>query len=111
MKNYTVRYKMKNSKFFRFDDEDIPTKGDILTSSDYVTLGQIKAKNLEDAFYILNMEHPENIINSIRKLAEKDPFHTKYESLHSSMSVNDVLIDNETNAYYFCDSFGWKELI
>ena len=111
MKTYIVRYNMKSSTFHRFSKDSIPTKNEVITSADYITLGTIKAEDLDDAYRILNINHPENIIDSIRKLHDEDPRHTKYESLHSSLSIGDVLIDVQDNKYYFCDNIGWEELV
>lgn len=106
---YTAIYNMKSSKFTRFDDEKIPSIIDVLTSDDYYVFKSFEASDLDEAYYILNMEHPKNIVDTVGLLAASDPDREDYKTLHTSMSVGDVLVENGTK-YYFCDSFGWKEM-
>jgi hypothetical protein len=117
MKTFIPVYNMISSKFFKSSDVSYPTIEEIISKEDYVVLPQIQAKDLEDAYYILNMAHPINFLTKVNELSVNDPFHTKFPSLHTSLSVEDVLIEvitmnhsNETFKYHYCDSFCWKLL-
>ena len=112
MKTFTPMYNMVSSKFFHFGDK-YPTANEVLDSDDYIVMPSLQANDLEDVYHILNMEHPKEHIAKVKTLSEIDPFHVKYPSLHSSLSVCDVVADvtDEANpTYFYCDSCGWKEL-
>lgn len=111
MMKYTAIYNM-NSKFFRYPDEKIPTIDEIIESDDYCILGDVEAIDLEDAYYILNMNHPEHIVEKVRELAASDRNHTKYPTIHTSLSVCDILVEDNPKGlkYYFCDNYGWEEI-
>jgi hypothetical protein len=110
MKVFTAFYNMKSSNFFRSDKDIIPTVSEMMNDSAYVEVGEFKAKDLEDAYEILNIAHPEEVVNFVREMARKDPGHELFPKLHTSMSVGDILLDNESSKYYFCDNCGWLEL-
>lgn len=60
-----------------------------------VYYGELEIRNLEDAFYIFNMEHPEGYRGR-------------------SMSVSDVveLTDSEAGSeFFFCDTIGFKKIV
>ena len=113
MKTFTPVYNMVSSRFFRLNEDAYPSVSDVLDGEDYFHMPSIKANDLEEVFHILNMEHPEEHIAEVKKFADLDPLHVKYPSLHTSMSVGDVVADEtdpENVVYYYCDSCGWKEL-
>ena len=117
MKTFIPVYNMISSKFMKFSDVPYPTIEDIISKEDYVVLPPIQAGDLEEAYYILNMDHPEYFVKKVNELAANDPYHTKFPTLHTSLSVEDVLIEvitdkdgNETFNYHYCDSCGWKLL-
>lgn len=55
--------------------------------------GTVEAENLEDVFYIFNMDHPED-------------FRAR------SLSMSDVveIIEEGYSTFYICDTFGFKEV-
>ena len=55
--------------------------------------GTIEAENLEDVFYIFNMDHPEN-----------------YRARSLSMSDVVEIIEEGYSTFYICDTFGFKEV-
>lgn len=56
---------------------------------DCVFDGEVDAKGLEDIFYIFNMDRPEDFCGH-------------------SLSVSDIV--EKDGKFFFCDSFGWKEI-
>ena len=56
---------------------------------DEVFAGDVPCENLGEVFYMFNMEHPAGYRGH-------------------SLSVSDVVEMN--SRFYFCDSFGWKEI-
>ena len=117
MTTFIPVYNMKSSNFFKFENVPYPTVEEIISKEDYVVLPLIQANDLEDAYYILNMAHPTNFVNKVNELAANDTDHTKFPTLHTSLSVEDVLIEvmidknlNETYNYHYCDLCGWKLL-
>ena len=55
--------------------------------------GTVEAENLEDVFYIFNMDHPED-----------------YRARSLSMSDVVEIIENHGSNFYICDTFGFKEV-
>lgn len=55
--------------------------------------GTVEAENLEDVFYIFNMDHPEN-----------------YRARSLSMSDVVEIIEEGYSTFYICDTFGFKEV-
>ena len=55
--------------------------------------GTVEAENLEDVFYIFNMDHPR-------------------EFRARSLSMSDVVevIENNCSTFHICDTFGFKEV-
>ena len=61
----------------------------ILSEYELVYDGEIEGSDIEDAFFVFNVNHPEGYTGR-------------------SMSVSDIVEINGT--YYFCDAFGFKKL-
>ena len=55
--------------------------------------GAVEAENLEDVFYIFNMDHPED-----------------YRARSLSMSDVVEIIEDHGSSFYICDTFGFKEV-
>ena len=55
--------------------------------------GTVEAENLEDVFYIFNMDHPEN-----------------YRARSLSMSDVVEIIEHDNSTFHICDTFGFKEV-
>ena len=55
--------------------------------------GAVEAENLEDVFYIFNMDHPED-----------------YRARSLSMSDVVEIIEDNGSSFYICDTFGFKEV-
>ena len=55
--------------------------------------GTVEAENLEDVFYIFNMDHPED-----------------YRARSLSMSDVVEIIEDHGSSFYICDTFGFKEV-
>lgn len=55
--------------------------------------GTVEAENLEDVFYIFNMDHPEN-----------------YRARSLSMSDVVEIIEDHGSSFHICDTFGFKEV-
>lgn len=55
--------------------------------------GTVEAENLEDVFYIFNMDHPEN-----------------YRARSLSMSDVVEIIEDHGSSFFICDTFGFKEV-
>ena len=55
--------------------------------------GTVEAENLEDVFYIFNMDHPED-----------------YRARSLSMSDVVEVIEDHGSSFYICDTFGFKEV-
>lgn len=57
--------------------------------------GELDCENLENVFKVFNLEHPKDFTGH-------------------SLSVSDIVqvinSNTEINGYYYCDSFGWKQL-
>jgi hypothetical protein len=111
MNTYIPLYNMISSKFMNFSKE-YPTVEEILDSKDYITMPQLRANDIEEVYEILNIHHPVIHTDKVKSLKNEDPFFTKYESLHSSLSICDVVIEIKDNKikYFYCDNCGWKEL-
>lgn len=113
MKTFIPVYKMKSSNFFKFPKTQYPTIEEVLISDDYVVLPEIKAKDLEEAYITLNLNHPDDFIYKINELASIENSCELFPTLHSSLSVEDILIeviDEFELKYHYCDNSGWKEL-
>jgi hypothetical protein len=108
MKSFLAVYNMKTSIFL--PPRVMPTKADINASDDYMCVGLIEAENFDHVYRILNCDHPDDVVEMVNKLGVADPFHTKYPSLHTSISCGDVLVDTSDDSYYMCDACGWTKL-
>jgi hypothetical protein len=110
--NFVPLFNMKSASFFRRNDEAFPTKAEILASGDYAIMPAIPATELEEVYEILNIRHPQNHCDMVHLMAQSDPKHEVYKSLHTSLSVGDVIIEYtaEGPVYHFCMNCGWKVL-
>ena len=106
MKTFLAVYNMVSSDFFT---PTVTTLKEFMSSDDFVSIGSIQAKDVEDAYRILNIAHPIEIVKFIEDMAVRDSFCQHYESLHTSMSVGDVLVEYVDNGkvYHMCDRHGW----
>jgi len=109
MKQFLAVYNMKSSDFF---SPKVHSIEEFLTSNDFISVGIVKAEDVDDVYRILNIAHPIEIIKYIEKLHGDDPLGTEYPSLHSSMSVGDVVVEytSEGKVYHMCDRRGWTIL-
>ena len=57
--------------------------------------GKLDCEDLDNVFMIFNMKHPKDF---------------KGHSLSVSNIVQVINSNTEMNGYYYCDSFGWKQL-
>lgn len=105
---YTAIYNMKSSNFHRFSNEKIPTIDEIISSDDYIVVGDVEADTIDDVYMILNVNHPPHILEKICRYAAVDNSHEVYPTLHTNMSVGDVIFSDDK--YYFCDNFGWEDM-
>lgn len=53
--------------------------------------GRVPARNLEEVFMYLNYDRPDGYIGH-------------------SLSVSDIIFDMTTGKFFYCDSFGFKEI-
>lgn len=92
MKIKIYQLPVENSKTFMNYNFITQTKKEKIDISEYelVFEGEVEASNLEEVFTIFNVNHPEG-----------------YKG--RSLSVSDVVEVDET--YWFCDSWGFKNLL
>lgn len=107
MKKFGIIYNLKTSNFMT----EAKTVNEVINSGNFYTVcDNLEADSLDQVFYICNNNHPEQLKNVVKRIAKLDPSHTKFPSIHTSMSCGDVVKDFETGKYYACAAFGWKEL-
>jgi len=112
MKKFHVVYNMRSNRFFA---PTIISVKEFLNSDDFISVGSVTANSLDEVYHILNYvtetptDEAAEVAAYVHKLAESDPFHTTYPSLHTSMSCGDILVEYspEGKVYHMCDSCGW----
>jgi len=106
MTTFLAVYNMVSSDFW---NTTVTSLDEFMKSDDFVSVGTFQANDVEDAYRILNIDHPENIVSYVRELGINDLSGAKYPALHTSMSVGDVLVEytNKGKVYHMCDRSGW----
>ena len=103
MKNFLAVYNMSRPTGFT---PEVPTIAEFMQNDNFVTVGYFPAKDVNDAFRILNTDHPLEVLMEVEKCVNK------FDYVHSSMSVGDVLIETSVTGWvhYMCMPIGWVVL-
>ena len=106
MKQYMIWYQKPHEVADSYFERDIYVSE--LTDT-HAFVATIEAENLERVFFMMNDPYGEGLNPLATEIGQRIVVDT--EVLHTSMSVNDVVLDVETGIYYRVAGAGFVKLI